>query len=231
MDNGTAQRSPAATSVGPAAHPSSEFSALMLGSIGVVYGDIGTSPLYAFREAVVAATHNGELTRGIVLGVLSLILWALIVVVTFKYVLILLRANNNGEGGTLSLTALATRALGRRTMAVFVLGTVGASMFLGDSAITPAISVLSAVEGLRLVVPASQQIVLPLTIAILLALFAVQRRGTARVAAFFGPIMAVWFIAIAVAGPCTFVMIPRYWRRSTQPMPSSSCLPTAISVS
>jgi hypothetical protein len=98
MDNGTAQRSPAATSVGPAAHPSSEFSALMLGSIGVVYGDIGTSPLYAFREAVVAATHNGELTRGLVLGVLSLILWALIVVVTFKYVLILLRANNNGEG-------------------------------------------------------------------------------------------------------------------------------------
>jgi KUP system potassium uptake protein len=165
-----------------------------------VYGDIGTSPLYAFREAVVAATQNGQLTRSIVLGVLSLILWALIIVVTFKYVLILMRANNNGEGGTLSLTALASRALGGRTIAVIGIGMVGASMFLGDSVITPAISVLSAVEGLRLVVPASEHIVLPLTIAILLALFAVQRRGTARVAAFFGPIMAIWFIAIAVAG-------------------------------
>jgi KUP system potassium uptake protein len=115
-------------------------------------------------------------------------------------VLLLLHADNNGEGGTLSLTALATRALGRRTMAVFGLGVVGASMFLGDSVITPAISVLSAVEGLKLVAPASEHIVLPLTIIILLALFAVQRRGTAGVAAFFGPIMTVWFVAIALAG-------------------------------
>jgi KUP system potassium uptake protein len=199
MDNTTVQHPPVAPGVGPP-HTSFEFIALTLGSIGVVYGDIGTSPLYAFREAVVAATQNGQLTRSIVLGVLSLILWALIIVVTFKYVLILLRANNNGEGGTLSLTALATRALGGRTIAVVGLGMVGASMFLGDSVITPAISVLSAVEGLRLVVPASEHIVLPLTIAILLALFAVQRRGTARVAAFFGPVMAIWFIAIAVAG-------------------------------
>jgi KUP system potassium uptake protein len=200
MGNATAQDPPSATAIDPVSRPSSEFIALTLGSIGVVYGDIGTSPLYAFREAVVAATQNGQLTRSIVLGVLSLILWALIVVVTFKYVLILLRANNNGEGGTLSLTALATRALGRRTIAVFALGVVGASMFLGDSVITPAISVLSAVEGLRLVVPASEHIVLPLTIAILLVLFAVQRRGTTRVAAFFGPVMAIWFVAIAIAG-------------------------------
>src|SRR5262249_28637825 len=192
MDNATAQHPAVAPGIGPASHPSSEFIALTLGSIGVVYGDIGTSPLYAFREAVVAATQNGQLTRSIVLGVLSLILWALIIVVTFKYVLILLRANNNGEGGTLSLTALASRALGGRTIAVVGIGMVGASMFLGDSVITPAISVLSAVEGLRLVVPASEHIVLPLTIAILLVLFAVQRRGTARVAAFFGPIMAIW---------------------------------------
>ncbi len=174
--------------------------ALALGSVGVVYGDIGTSPLYAFREAVVAAEAHGPVTREIVLGVLSLILWALIVVVTIKYVLLLLRADNNGEGGTLSLTALATRALGRRTPLVFLLGVIGASMFLGDSVITPAISVLSAVEGLKLVTPAFEHSVLPLTIVILIGLFAVQRRGTAKVAAFFGPVMLVWFVAIAAAG-------------------------------
>jgi KUP system potassium uptake protein len=174
--------------------------ALAVGSVGVVYGDIGTSPLYAFREAVLAAEAHGPVTREVVLGVLSLILWALIVVVTIKYVLLLLRADNNGEGGTLSLTALATRALGRRTPLVFLLGVIGASMFLGDSVITPAISVLSAVEGLKLVTPAFEHSVLPLTIAILIGLFAVQSRGTARVAAFFGPVMLVWFVAIAAAG-------------------------------
>ena len=141
--------------------------ALALGSVGVVFGDIGTSPLYAFREAVNAAAESGPVTRDIVLGVLSLILWALIVVVVIKYVLLLLRADNNGEGGTLSLTALATRALGRRTTLVFLLGVVGASMFLGDAVITPAISVLSAVEGLKLATPAFAHYVVPLTIAIL----------------------------------------------------------------
>ncbi len=171
--------------------------ALALGSVGVVYGDIGTSPLYAFREAVNA---SGPVTRETVLGVLSLILWALIVVVTLKYVLLLLRADNNGEGGTLSLTALATRALGRRTTLVFLLGLIGAAMFLGDSMITPAISVLSAVEGLELQAPAFKHYVAPLTIVILTVLFAVQRRGTARVATFFGPVMVLWFIAIAFAG-------------------------------
>ncbi len=174
--------------------------ALSLGSVGVVYGDIGTSPLYAFREAVVAAVETGPVTRDIVLGVLSLILWALIVVVTLKYVLILLRADNNGEGGTLSLTALATRALGRRTALVFLLGVIGASMFLGDSVITPAISVLSAVEGLRLVTPAFDHSVVPLTIVILIGLFAAQSRGTARVASLFAPVMVIWFVAIAIAG-------------------------------
>src|SRR5246500_2977217 len=176
------------------------FWALTIGSVGVVYGDIGTSPLYAFREAVNAATAGGMVTREAVLGVLSLILWALIVVVTLKYVLILLRADNNGEGGTLSLTALATRAFGRRTALVFLLGVVGASMFLGDAVITPAISVLSAVEGLTLVTPAFEHSVVPLTIAILLGLFAGQSRGTARVASFFAPVMVIWFIAIAAAG-------------------------------
>jgi KUP system potassium uptake protein len=170
---------------------------LVLGSMGVVYGDIGTSPLYAFREAVNA---SGPLTRDTVLGVLSLILWALIVVVTLKYVLLLLRADNNGEGGTLSLTALATRALGRRTTLVFLLGLIGAAMFLGDSMITPAISVLSAVEGLNLATPAFEHFVVPLTIVILTLLFMVQRRGTARVASYFGPVMATWFVVLAFTG-------------------------------
>jgi KUP system potassium uptake protein len=173
---------------------------LAFGSIGVVYGDIGTSPLYAFREAAAAAADSAPVTRDIVLGVLSLILWALIVVVTIKYVLLLLRADNNGEGGTLSLTALAMRALGRRTTLAFVLGVIGASMFLGDAMITPAISVMSAVEGLKLVTPAFEHYVVPLTILILFGLFAVQSRGTARVSSYFAPITVIWFLAIATAG-------------------------------
>src|SRR5262245_10657208 len=180
--------------------PSSAW-ALALGSVGVVYGAIGTSPLYAFREAVNA---SGPLTRDTVLGVLSRILWALIVVVTLKYVVLLLRADNNGEGGTLSLTALATRALGRRTTLVFLLGLIGASMFLGDSMITPAISVLSAVEGLKLATPAFDHYVVPLTIAILTALFALQRRGTAQRASVFGPVMVVWLCAIPLFGVLPF---------------------------
>ena len=183
-----------------ASHDKSNLWALALGSVGVVYGDIGTSPLYAFRVAVVAAVESGPVRRDIVLGVLSLILWALIVVVAIKYVLLLLRADNNGEGGTLSLTALAARGFGRRTALVFLLGVVGASMFLGDAVITPAISVLSAVEGLTLVTPAFEHSVVPLTIAILLGLFAGQSRGTARVASFFAPVMVIWFVAIAAAG-------------------------------
>jgi len=193
---GTHPAGPPAATDGDSPHPSSTW-ALALGSIGVVYGDIGTSPLYAFKVAVNA---SGPLTRDTVLGVLSLILWALIVVVTLKYVLLLLRADNNGEGGTLSLTALATRALGRRTTLVFLLGLIGAAMFLGDSMITPAISVLSAVEGLNLATPAFEHFVVPLTIVILTLLFAVQRRGTARVASFFGPVMAIWFVVLALSG-------------------------------
>lgn len=179
---------------------SSGFLTLTLGSMGVVFGDIGTSPLYAFREAVVAASPAGVISRDAVFGVLSLILWALMIVVTCKYVLILLRADNNGEGGTLSLTALASRAFGRRTAPIYILGVIGASMFLGDSVITPAISVLSAVEGLNLATPAFEHYVVGLTVAILVVLFAVQSRGTAKVATFFGPIMLVWFITIAIVG-------------------------------
>jgi KUP system potassium uptake protein len=184
----------------PEAQSATTAWALTLGSVGVVFGDIGTSPLYAFRVAVLAATESGPVTRDTILGVLSMILWALVVVVAIKYVLILLRSDNNGEGGTLSLAALATRALGRRTTFVVLLGVIGAAMFLGDSVITPAISVLSAIEGVSLVTPAFEHYVLPLTVLILIALFAVQRRGTARVASFFGPVMTVWFFAIAAAG-------------------------------
>src|SRR3954465_3753667 len=176
------------------------FWALTLGSIGVVFGDIGTSPLYAFREAVAGAAHGQPVSRIIVLGVLSLILWALFIVVTAKYVLLLLRADNNGEGGTLSLMALGQRALGRRSWPLLALGVVGASMFIGDSMITPAISVLSAVEGLKLAAPALEHYVVPLTIFILVVLFAVQSGGTARVATAFGPVMVIWFSVLAVMG-------------------------------
>ena len=186
--------------------------ALALGSLGVVYGDIGTSPLYAFREAIRAAaggheaalrTGEAELARGNVLGVLSLILWALIVTVTLKYVVILLRADNNGEGGTLTLMALASRAVGRVGKAagiVALLGIMSAALFYGDAVITPALSVLSAIEGLDVATPAFHPFILPITVLILVALFAFQSRGTARVASLFGPITALWFLAIAIPG-------------------------------
>jgi KUP system potassium uptake protein len=178
---------------------------LTLGSIGVVYGDIGTSPLYAVRVALEAASGpaHGDVTRITVIGVLSLIIWALIVVVTLKYVVILLRADNNGEGGTLTLMALATRAVGRVGRAagwVALLGIASAGLFYGDAVITPALSVLSAVEGIDVATPAFHEYVVPLTVVILIALFAAQSRGTAKVAALFGPIMMVWFIVIAIPG-------------------------------
>jgi KUP system potassium uptake protein len=183
----------------PSLHKS-RFAILTLGSIGVVYGDIGTSPLYAFREALVAANAGGPVTQGAVLGVLSLIIWALIVVVTIKYVFILLNADNKGEGGTLSLMALLRRASGSSGGLVLALGLTGTALFFGDALITPAISVLSAVEGLKLATPAIDPFILPLTVAIIIALFVVQKRGTARVAMFFGPITLLWFFAIAVVG-------------------------------
>ncbi|HEV2000585.1 MAG TPA: potassium transporter Kup [Xanthobacteraceae bacterium] len=178
-------------------HAQAGFWALTVGCIGVVYGDIGTSPLYAVRESILAA---GGVSQPAVFGVLSLILWSLIIVVTLKYVFILLRADNHGEGGTLTLMALAGRALGRQSRAVVVLGIIGASLFYGDAIITPAISVLSAVEGLKVTTPLFEPYVVPLTVVILIGLFAVQSRGTAQVSAFFGPITAVWFVAIAAIG-------------------------------
>ncbi len=198
---------PAGGSASVAAHeatdaaPRSGFWALALGSIGVVYGDIGTSPLYAVRELVLAATGGNQApTEPIVLGILSLIIWALLLVVTAKYVLILLRADNNGEGGTLALMALASRALGRASGMVILLGIISGALFYGDAMITPALSVLSAIEGLKVETPALDAYVVPITVIILVMLFAVQSRGTAKVAAFFGPITLLWFAAIAGVG-------------------------------
>src|SRR3974390_1297653 len=166
------------------AHSTATFKALMLGSIGVVYGDIGTSPLYALREAVMAASAQGTaVSPQAVFGVVSLILWALIIVVTLKYVVILLRADNHGEGGTLALMALAQRAVTYGGGAIVLLGIVSGALFYGDAVITPALSVLSAIEGIKLVTATFEPYVVPLTVLILLALFAAQTRGTAGVAA------------------------------------------------
>ena len=181
-------------------HSTAGFGALLIGSIGVVYGDIGTSPLYALREAVTAASSGdpARVTSIAVFGVVSLILWALIVVVTLKYVVILLRADNNGEGGTLALMALAQRAVANAAPTIVLLGIISGALFYGDAVITPALSVLSAIEGIKLVTATFDPYVVQLTVVILLALFAVQSRGTARVAAFFGPIMTIWFAVIAI---------------------------------
>jgi KUP system potassium uptake protein len=181
--------------------PAAGFWALTIGSIGVVYGDIGTSPLYALRESVTAAVGAGNpASEPVVLGILSLIIWALLIVVTAKYVLILLRADNNGEGGTLALMALASRGLGSKASFVILLGIISGALFYGDAIITPALSVLSAIEGLKIVTPAFEPFVVPITVLILIVLFIVQSRGTAKVAAYFGPITLIWFIALAAAG-------------------------------
>ena len=195
---------------GPAHSPNKRFWALALGSVGVVFGDIGTSPLYAFREALGQA---GGVNAEAVMGVVSLALWALILIVTIKYVLFLMRADNNGEGGVLSLAALAEAAVGRRTTFVFILGVTGAALFYGDAIITPAISVLSAIEGLRSV-PAladhvTQGVVIFASLVILIGLFLVQSRGTAGVGRWFGPICLVWFLAIAGIGAPHILSEPR----------------------
>ncbi|MEN5081969.1 potassium transporter Kup [Bosea sp. TWI1241] len=180
------------------------MAALMLGALGVVFGDIGTSPLYALRETVLAAAggeSGAPVQREIIIGVLSLILWSLVMVVTLKYVVLLLRADNNGEGGILTLVALAQRGLGRaRTGTVLFLGMAGAALFYGDTVITPAISVLSAIEGIKLVTPVLDPYIVPLASVILIALFLVQSSGTGKMAIFFGPVMLVWFLTLAGLG-------------------------------
>ena len=172
---------------------------LTVGAIGIVFGDIGTSPLYALKESL-AHVKGGGVARDEVIGICSLLFWALIITVTIKYVIFLMRADNRGEGGTLTLLALSQKAMGRRSALVFFLGITGAALFYGDAIITPAISVLSATEGLKLVAPALQTYVVPIAIAILCVLFAVQKTGTGRVAAMFGPVMLVWFATLALLG-------------------------------
>jgi len=203
----------AAVSAGTADVPAKvPFWSLTIGSIGVVYGDIGTSPLYAFREAISAATGSGNpVTEPIILGILSLIIWALLLVVTAKYILILLRADNKGEGGTLALMALASHSFIRRGGTIILLGIVSGALFYGDAIITPALSVLSAIEGLKVVTPTFDAYVVPLTVVVLVALFAVQSRGTASVATFFGPVMMLWFGAIAAAGIWHSLRNPVVW--------------------
>lgn len=191
------------------------YLALMsLGALGVVYGDIGTSPLYAFRETF----HAGELEviEANVLGVLSTMLWSLVVVVTLKYLMVVMRADNDGEGGILALTALAapTSRLGRpsRGSALVLLGLFGTALLYGDGVITPAISVLSAVEGVEVVAPSLEHLVVPIAVVILVALFAVQHRGTTVIGRIFGPVMVVWFVTLGVLGVTHVVQVPSVLR-------------------
>jgi KUP system potassium uptake protein len=190
-------------------HDRASVRALILGSIGVVFGDIGTSPLYALKETM-AGHHPIEVAEGNVLGVLSLIFWAVTLLVSIKYVALIMRADNRGEGGSLALLALVTGLTkgSRWTPVVTALGIFAAALFYGDSMITPAISVLSAVEGLEVVTPALKPYVIPITCVVLVALFWIQRRGTGTIGLWFGPIMGVWFAALAVLGVLSIVETP-----------------------
>src|SRR6202790_4125417 len=175
---------------------------LALTALGVVYGDIGTSPLYAFQVALTGIGHPVP-TAADVLGIVSLIFWALMVMVALKYVTFVLRADNEGEGGILALLSLvgADRvADGAKLPVLVLLGVVGAALLYGDGVITPAISVLSAMEGLKLVAPAFQTFIVPATMAILIGLFVIQRRGTESIGRLFGPVMVLWFVVIGVLG-------------------------------
>jgi KUP system potassium uptake protein len=187
------------------------LAAATLGAIGVVYGDIGTSPLYTIKE--VFGPHTGVPLDDVhLIGAVSAIFWALMVVVTLKYVVLVLRADNRGEGGAMALAALASQAVRRRTRtraAVLMLGVAGAALFYGDSVLTPAISVLGAMEGLEVIAPGLKPYVVPASAAILLLLFALQRFGTARVGALFGPIIVLWFATLAVTGVLQIVQTPR----------------------
>ncbi|HEY1942377.1 MAG TPA: potassium transporter Kup [Roseiarcus sp.] len=211
MSNDSSHAALAHATTGPdasgAAHSSGNFWILALGSVGVVFGDIGTSPLYALQTAL-GHFRGSNLTPIEIVGIVSLIIWALLIVVTAKYVLFLMQADNKGEGGILSLKALAQSALGKRTLAVFLLGVAGSALFSGDAIITPAISVLSALEGLKQVNANLAPFVLPATMVILILLFTAQRRGTAGVAAFFGPIMVLFFVVNAALGASH---IPHAW--------------------
>ena len=194
----------AATSHAPSPHPLPLAATLgALGALGVVYGDIGTSPLYALKEAARAAAHDSVVTPAAVYGVVSLILWALVLIISIKYALLILRADNRGEGGIVALLALlhARNARpGTWRARLLIVGLVGAALLYGDGAITPAISVLSAIEGLKVDAPSLAPAVVPITVVILVALFAMQKRGTGFLGRIFGPVMLGWFIVLAALG-------------------------------
>src|SRR5687767_8793264 len=199
-----AQTTPAGTPAGhastePAGKQSKEFPLLVLGALGVVYGDIGTSPIYAFRQAL-SIRPGADVAANDILGLLSLIVWALTITVTVKYIVFVTRADNKGEGGTLSLMALAAGGFPRARPWIIGAGVIGAAMFFGDAIITPAISVLSAVEGVTIVAPNLAPWVVPVTVVIIIGVFAVQRFGTAGISRVFGPITLVWFLALGLAG-------------------------------
>src|SRR3954471_3685262 len=177
--------------------------ALTLAALGVVFGDIGTSPLYALQTVFTVDDHAVKATQGDVYGVLSLVIWSVTIIVSIKYVTFIMRADNEGEGGIMALIALIQRAhLTSRAakVALVLLGVFGASLFYGDGMITPAISVLSAVEGLEVAAPSLEHVVIEITLVVLAALFAIQRFGTGAVGRAFGPVMGVWFAVLAVAG-------------------------------
>ena len=178
------------------------LAALSLAALGVVYGDIGTSPLYTMKEIFSNPHHPVPILPDNILGILSLIFWSLIVVVSIKYVALILRADNKGEGGIMALMALVIgRGMNeKKTRVVTLLGLFGAALFYGDGAITPAISVLSAVEGLEVATPAFKSFIIPITLVILIALFVSQRAGTARIGSLFGPITVLWFLVLAILG-------------------------------
>jgi len=190
-----------------ASHSGSTMPALSLAALGVVFGDIGTSPLYTLKT-VLGVTGGAHSEPAAVLGPLSLILWTLIIVTSLKYVSLALRVDNNGEGGILALMALLRGTLGRRQPLVMFIGLFGAALVYGDGAITPAISVMSALEGMNMVAPHLQRYVLPATVLILVALFAVQQQGTARIGRLLGPIILIWFGTIALLGLWGIVQYP-----------------------
>jgi KUP system potassium uptake protein len=200
-----------ATPVADATHSSAIPLTATIGALGVVYGDIGTSPLYALKEAAKAAAHGGPLTSDAILGVVSLILWALILIISLKYALLILRADNRGEGGIVALLALLSARNaqpGTWRAQLLVVGLVGAALLYGDGAITPAISVLSAIEGLKVDAPSLTPAVVPLTIIILIGLFVVQRKGTGFIGQIFGPVMLAWFLVIGLLGIHGIVRVP-----------------------
>ena len=189
--------------------PKESLPALMLGAIGVVFGDIGTSPLYALKESFIGP-HPLAADQVHIFGVLSLVFWTLMLVVTVKYVAVTMRAHNKGEGGSFALLALISRTVegGKWTAGLVTLGVLAAALFYGDAIITPAISVLSAVEGLAVAEARLAPLILPVSIGILVGLFLIQARGTARVGAIFGPIVLVYFATLAVLGVVNIIARP-----------------------